>query len=191
MGDQPPASNDSLIAAAKEGDPAALNRLLAEHEPAVYRFGLKLCRDEQAALEVLQNTLVAAFRGLPEFRGGASLSTWLYQIARSYCARERRPAWAGASLLPADSEEAKALESEQAAPDAVAHARQIGQLLQEAIHALPPLEREALVLRDVEGLSAEEAAARAGVEVGALKSRLHRARHEVRRRLAPALDGTP
>ena len=95
---------DRLVKAAQEGDVRALDRLLACHQPRLYRYGMQLCGDEQSAQEVLQNTLVAAFRHLPEFRGTASLSTWLYQIARSYCVRERRPAWASAAAVPADSE---------------------------------------------------------------------------------------
>ncbi|HVE82815.1 MAG TPA: sigma-70 family RNA polymerase sigma factor [Myxococcales bacterium] len=179
--------DEELIAAAQRGDADAINRLLASQQPRLYRFGLRLCGEEQAAREVLQNTLVAAFRHLPEFRGSASLSTWLFQIARTYCIRERRPAWAGARTVPADSAEARAIQSEAAGPDKVALAREIGELLQQAIQALPPADREALVLRDVEGLSAEEAAARAGIEVGALKSRLHRARRAVRKHLAPVM----
>lgn len=181
------ANDRHLVDAARRGDPAAMNQLLAEQQPRIYRFGLKLCREEQAAREVLQNTLVAAFKHLPEFHGRASLSTWLFQIARSFCMRERRPAWSGARTVPADAPEVRALETGAPGPDAVAHAREVGELLQAEIQALPHAERQALVLRDVEGLSAEEAAAATGIEVGALKSRLHRARRHLRRRLSAAL----
>jgi len=75
---------------ARAGDRAALDRLLRLHEKRVYRFGLRMCGDEEAAREVLQSTLLAAFRRLDSFRGDARLSTWLFAIARSFCSRQHR-----------------------------------------------------------------------------------------------------
>jgi len=178
--------DDDLLAAARTGDRAAIELLLERYEPRIYRFGLRMCGNEDAAREVLQETLLAAFRHLPGFRGDAALSTWLYQIARSFCIKERRGARPTTSL---DDAPAGQLVDPAPALDMRAHAREIGLALSRAIAALPPEHREALVLRDVEGLSAEEAAAVAGVEPGALKSRLHRARMAVRAQLATWLDG--
>jgi RNA polymerase sigma-70 factor (ECF subfamily) len=172
-----------LLAGARAGDRAAIDELLARHEHRIYRFGLRMCGDEESAKEVLQETLLAAFRNLPSFRGEAALSTWLYQIARSFCIKERRGERPRESL----ADGAAALEQPAPGPDAAAHARQIGAAIAAAVRTLPPAHREALVLRDVEGLSAEEAAEVAGVEVGALKSRLHRARLELRSTLATLL----
>jgi RNA polymerase sigma-70 factor, ECF subfamily len=179
-----PRSESELIAGARRGERGAIEDLLARHEPRIYRFGLRMCGDEEAAREVLQETLLAAFRHLPEFRGDASLSTWLYQIARSFCIKERRRARPDAPL-----EAAGAVAGSEPGPDAQAHARQIGAALGAAIGALPPEQREAVVLRDVEGLSAEEAAGVVGIEVRALKSRLHRARLQLRTTLAGLLEG--
>ncbi len=170
-------SEQALIEAARSGDRRAIDELLARYEQRIYRFGLRMCGDEDAAREVLQETLLAAFRNLPGFRGEASLSTWLYQIARSFCIKERRGV---RPTTPLDEE----LADRAPAPDAAAHAREIGAALAAAISALPTEQREALVLRDVEGLSAEEAAAVVGIEIGALKSRLHRARTALREQLA-------
>ena len=80
----------ALIAAAQAGDRRAIDELLARYEEPIYRFGLRMCGDEESAREVLQETMLAAFRNLPGFRGQAALSTWLYQIARSFCIKERR-----------------------------------------------------------------------------------------------------
>jgi RNA polymerase sigma-70 factor (ECF subfamily) len=137
------------------------------------------------AREVLQETLIAAFRHLPTFRGDASLSTWLYQVARSFCIKERRGQRPTESLSQPGGE--RVVASPSASPDSRAHAHEIGAALASAIGALPPDYREAIVLRDVEGLSAEEAAAIAGVEVSALKSRLHRARLQLRGELSALL----
>jgi len=179
--DQPDAA---LIAAAQAGDRRAIDELLARYEQPIYRFGLRMCGDEESAREVLQETMLAAFRHLPGFRGQAALSTWLYQIARSFCIKERR---GEARATPLDAE----APAQTTAPDMQIHARQIGQALAEAIASLPREQREALVLRDVEGLSAQEAAGVVGVEIGALKSRLHRARMALRARLANVVATEP
>ncbi len=180
-------SDADLVAAARGGDRAAVEELLARYEPSIYRFGLRMCGDEDAAREVLQETLLAAFRYLPGFRGDAALSTWLYQIARSFCIKERRGQHPMRSL---DAAGAPELVDPSPQPDARVHAREIGAALSRAITALPPEQREVLILRDVEGLSAEQAAEVVGIEVGALKSRLHRARMALRAELADLIGDT-
>lgn len=183
------ASDAELLRKARSGNPASLDELLARHERQVFRFGLRMCGNEDDARDVLQETLLAAFRNIEGFRGDAQLSTWLYQIARSFCLRaRRRTAGEPEYTEPLDAPAAMRVPSTETQPDAKAHAREMGQLLQAAILALPVAYREALVLRDVEGLSAEEAAKVVGIEVGALKSRLHRARMELRERLGDVLS---
>lgn len=178
-----PASDDDrdLLDAARAGDRTAIDEILARYEQAIYRFGLRMCGDEESAREVLQETMLAAFRHLPGFRGDAALSTWLYQIARSFCIKERRGERPKVEL---DDQ----LADPAPAPDRQAHAHEIGAALVEAITGLPAEQREVLVLRDVEGLTAEEAARVVGIEVGALKSRLHRARTALRETLVGVLD---
>jgi RNA polymerase sigma-70 factor (ECF subfamily) len=181
-------SDTELVKAAKEGNHQALEELLSRHEKQVYRFGLRMCGSEEDAKEVLQETLLAAFRGIHSFRGEAELSTWLYQLARTYCFRARRrrsgqPEETQSLDVPA----AQRLPSDGGAPDELSHARQMGEALQAAILALPERYREVLILRDVEGLSTEEAAQVVGIEVRALKSRLHRARMQLREHLSVLL----
>lgn len=177
-------TDQELIAAAQRGEREAVDELLARYQARIYRFGLRMCGDEESAREVLQETMLAAFRHLPGFRGQAALSTWLYQIARSFCIKERR----GVRVMaPLDA----GLADPAPSPEARAHARRIGEALSAAIAALPAEQREVLVLRDVEGLSAEEAATVVGIEVGALKSRLHRARMALRETLAGAVARAP
>ena len=180
----------ALLEAVRRGDARAVETLLARHEKQVYRFGLRMCGSEDAAREVLQETLLAAFRNLGEFRGDASISTWLFQIARSFCIKaRRRRVDEPAEHAPLDAPQALAMHDDRPDPEAIAHARQVGEVLQAAILSLPEAWREVLVLRDVEGLSAEEAAKVMGIEVPALKSRLHRARMEVRRHLTTIVGG--
>lgn len=187
-------SDKELLEEARSGDGAAVDELLARHERQIFRYGLRMCGNEEDAREVLQETLLAAFQKVKTFRGDAQLSTWLYQIARHFCLRSRRRAVGEPERVePLERGEAAAVPSGQAQPDAQAHAREIGALLQSAILTLSEPHREALILRDVEGLSAEEAAKVLGIEVSALKSRLHRARMEMRARLVDVLgpSGTP
>ena len=177
-----------LLLAARAGDVRSIDALLTRHEQQIFRFGLRMCGNEDDARDVLQETLLAAFRGLHEFRAEAQLSTWLYQIARSFCLKaRRRSAGEPRAMASIDQPEAQSMPAPDTAPDERAHAREMGELLQAAILSLSKSEREVLVLRDVEGLSAEEAAQVVGIEVGALKSRLHRARAGLRERLVAVL----
>jgi RNA polymerase sigma-70 factor (ECF subfamily) len=187
-------SDLALIDAARSGDRGALEALLDRHQRRVYRFGLRMCRDPEDAKDVLQETLLAVARGLKDFRGAASVSTWLYTIARSFCIKKRRRSkFAPEVEASLESEEgglARHIADPARSADESLSSRQVEEVLQQAIGALAPMYREVLVLRDVEGLTAPEVAEVLGIRVEAVKSRLHRARAAVRQAVAPAL-GVP
>lgn len=190
--------DSALVAAAKAGDRQALEDLLGRHQARVYRFGKKMCRDDEDAADVLQETLLAAARSLPEFREASSVSTWLYTIARSFCIKRRRTSkFAPATMESLDQvgEQAVTVADPARSPEEEAAGKQVQIALDDAIDALEPIYREVLVLRDVEGLPAADVAEALGLTVEAVKSRLHRARMAVRERVAPVLgleaDGTP
>ncbi|HET6921818.1 MAG TPA: sigma-70 family RNA polymerase sigma factor [Anaeromyxobacteraceae bacterium] len=187
-------SDDALLEAARRGDRRALERLLGRHQRRVYRFGLKMCRDPDDAQDVLQDTLLAVARGVKDFRGASSVSTWLYTIARSFCIKKRRRsrfAPAGEASLEGESAaEVREIADTARGPDESLAGRQIEAALEKAIGDLAPMYREVLVLRDVEGLTAPAVAEVLGLTVEAVKSRLHRARVAVREAVAPAL-GVP
>jgi RNA polymerase sigma-70 factor (ECF subfamily) len=183
-----PSPDQALLARARDGDAHAMEQLLAKYELRVYRFGLRMCGNEDDARDILQETLLAAFKNLRTFRGDSQVSTWLYQIARSFCIKQRRRLEGQpAEHEPVEAQEARQVVADTPPGDLSTHAREVGALLQAAIETLRPDHREALVLRDVEGLSAEEAAEVVGIEVSALKSRLHRGRLELREKLAAVL----
>ncbi len=178
-----------LLEQVKKGDPKAMDQLLSRHEQKIYRFGLRMCGNEDDARDVLQETLLAAFKNLGTFRGDSQLSTWLYQVARSFCIKHRRRREGEpAHLESMEGSEVKAIPTDSSSLETKAHAREVGYVIQAAMNTLQLDHREALVLRDVEGLSAEEAAEVVGIEVGALKSRLHRARVQLKQSLAAVLD---
>jgi RNA polymerase sigma-70 factor (ECF subfamily) len=184
-------SDEQLLAAARGGSGQALEELLERHQGQVYRFGMKMCRDPEDAKDVLQDTLLAMARGVRDFRGASSLSTWLYSIARSFCVKKRRRSqFAPEEERSLDTDvaaEAKRLADPRQPPDETLAAKQVEQALETAISALEPMYREVLLLRDVEGLTAPEVAEVLDVSVQAVKSRLHRARLSVRQSVAPLL----
>jgi RNA polymerase sigma-70 factor (ECF subfamily) len=185
-------SDAALLALVRAGDNKANEALLQKYEQRIYRFGLRMCGNEDDARDVLQETLLAAFKNLATFRGDARLSTWLYQVARSFCTKQRRLREGEPSEYEdVDGPTTLEVPADVAGGDERAHAREIGSLIQAAIGTLGLPYREALVLRDVEGLSAEDVAAVVGIEVGALKSRLHRARFALKQQLAAVLDENP
>lgn len=184
------ATDTELLDATRSGDKAALERLLERHQAQVYRFGMKMCRDPEDAQDVLQETLLAMARGVRDFRGASSISTWLYTVARSFCIKKRRRskfAPEETSLDAAGAAEASILADPSRTPDEVLAGKQVEQALEQAIVALEPMYREVLILRDVEGLTAPEVAEVLGVTAQAVKSRLHRARVAVRDSIAPLL----
>lgn len=188
-------SDEHLLAAARAGDQRALETLLERHQAQVYRFGMKMCRDPEDAKDVLQETLIAMARGVRDFRGASSISTWLYTIARSFCIKKRRRSkFAPEEERSLDTDvvvEAARLPAPGDNPDEALASRQTERALMQAIAQLEPTYREVLLLRDVEGLTAPEVAEVVGISVEAVKSRLHRARLSVRAHVAPLLGVEP
>jgi RNA polymerase sigma-70 factor (ECF subfamily) len=168
---------DADLLAAQTGDVGALTRLIHAHRHGVYRYGLQVCRTTEDAEDALQETLWAVTRAIRTFRGAASsIVSWMFTIIRRECYRliDRRRE----TQLFADELD-NAMSPEPRSDDAVSGRRR-AELLTAALLALEPLHREVILLRDIEELSAPEAAARLGISVQALKSRLHRARVNLR-----------
>jgi RNA polymerase sigma-70 factor (ECF subfamily) len=152
---------------------------------ALRRFGL----DAGAADEVSQDVFLRAWRGLPRFEERAQFSTWLYRIAFNE-AQRRLARRALPSVEPGrDGEDpiVSVPESPSLGPEARTLDREFERTLDEALAQLPVEWRVAVVLRDLEGLSTQEAAEIAGVREAAFKSRLHRGRMQLRALLEPYL----
>jgi RNA polymerase sigma-70 factor (ECF subfamily) len=158
----------------------------------IYRFGRGFCRNTEDAEDVMQEVLSSLVRSLSSFRGDASLTTWAYTVARNACIRQRRrfgredvsldEAEGGsgtgrldAVLPPADG---------AADPERNLLRREIDTALRLALATLPAAQREAILLRDVEGLSLPEVARVLRVGERAAKARIHRGRASLRRALA-------
>jgi RNA polymerase sigma-70 factor, ECF subfamily len=180
-------SPDDLLAAAQAGQLWALDRLVALHRQGVYRYGLHVCRTTEDAEDAVQEALWAASRAIRTFRGTASsIASWLFTIVRRECLRllERQRRSVTAPVEAGDEVAGEAIDPS----DLVATRQQID-LLASAIAQLGHLDREVIVLRDIKELSAPEAAARLGISVAALKSRLHRARVNLRDQVVGLASG--
>jgi RNA polymerase sigma-70 factor (ECF subfamily) len=176
---------DPLIVRAKQGDKAALAALLSQVAPSVHRFGLRMCRSESDADDVLQDTLLSVATHLEGFEGRSAFSSWVFALARSACARRRR----GLKNRPPVEHDASGDADELASsPEQDVEQQELSASLTKALSTLSEEHREVLVLRDMEGLTAPEAAAALGISVDALKSRLHRARAALRSALKPVLE---
>jgi len=179
-----------LLEAARAGSGEALEALLERHQARLYRFARRLCRHREDAEDVLQESLLAAARGLPGFRGASSLGTWLYTIARSFCIKKRRKSVFAPTEVSLDTEVPAAVRGvadPAPRPDDALEASRLEAALERAIAELDRPYREVLLLRDVEGLPAAEVARVTGLTVAAVKTRLHRARARLRERLAPLM----
>ena len=188
-------SDEELLTGARQGDAAALEALLLRYQPHIYRFGLRMCGNVEDAGDVAQESLLSMARSVRNFRGDSSVSSWLYTIARRFCIKKRRrskfaPAREESLDAPA-TDVAQQLADPRPNPEETATNRELATALTHAIDALEPSQREVLVLRDVEGLSAPEVAEVLGLSVDAVKSRLQRARVAIREALAPAWGRPP
>jgi RNA polymerase sigma-70 factor (ECF subfamily) len=180
------ASDEELIRRSAGRDRAAFDALVARHGGALLRFASRSCGSEADAADALQEGLLAAWRGAATFRADASARTWLFQIVLHACRRRARRR-VGEPASHAPLEDAAHVPGGEAAADARIAARQAGAALERALAALAPEAREVLLLRDLEGLSGAETAAALSLDLAAMKSRLHRARLELKARVEELL----
>jgi RNA polymerase sigma-70 factor, ECF subfamily len=180
----------ALLARAKAGDVAAFERLSGGYADRLYMLLLRLLGDPDEAGEVAQEVMLRAWRGITRFQGRSSYFTWLYRIAvneanRALAKRDRQP-----PSVPLGPRELELPTSPDDDPSSRAEASELRLALAGALAALPPPLRTAIVLRDVEGFSTQEAAAIAGVGQAAFKSRLHQARLQLRAAIGDAALAT-
>ena len=175
-----PATEAALLTQAKAGDVGAFEQLSAAYADRLFMLLLRLLGDRAEAEDVAQEVMLRAWQGISRFQGRSSYFTWLYRIAvneanRALDKRSRRPG--GVSIGP---EELQLPDTPALEPARQAEASELRHALARALDELPPPLRTAIVLRDVEGLSTQDAAEIAGIGQAAFKSRLHQARLRVR-----------
>ncbi len=180
------ATDEELVRLSAAGDRRAFETLVNRHGDALFRYAARTCGSERDGEDALQDGLLAAWRGAGTFRGEASARTWLFQVVIHACRRRQRRR-AGEPERHDGLEAAEALPSDQRGAEEHVASAQVAAVLEQALAAMDEEAREVLLLRDVEGLGGEEAAAALGIGLAAMKSRLHRARLELKERVEARL----
>jgi len=170
-----------LIRRCQAGDVSAFEPLVEKYRQRVWRLAYQVLHDREEAWDCAQEAFVRAHRSLGDFRGEAKLSTWLYAIASRLCLNRLA---AGERRLGRQGEETLLrLPHRGAGPDAALEQSELEAALHRAIAELPDERRIVVVLRDLQGLAYEEIAQVLGLELGTVRSRLHRARADLKGKL--------
>ena len=173
---------DDLVDAARVGDRGAFDELVRRTYSETYTLALRLLGNPEDARDVTQETYLRAFRSLPNFRGDAQFSTWLYRItancASSHLGRRARHRHEELTDLTRD-------------PEARSEAGALRAELVQALRRLPPKLRAVIVLRDIYDLPHAEIAEELAITESAAKVRLHRARRRLREELFPLPGESP
>jgi RNA polymerase sigma-70 factor (ECF subfamily) len=175
-----PATRDyDLADRHRYGDESAFRELYDRFSPMVYNLSLRLSGDPMRAQDLSQEIFLRVFKGLPRYRGGSSLKTWIYRIALNHC--RGRLGRRGLQVEDWSVEQWERGPADPArGPEEVLLARDSGRRVAAALLELPVRYREAVVLRDLEGLAYEEIAAVLRVRTGTVRSRIARGRDRLR-----------
>ena len=188
-------TDEALVRRAQGGDSAAFDELVRCYTQIVYRVLYKILRHEEDTQDALQDTFVSAYRALPRFRQDARFSTWIYRIATNAALMKARARRTNLVSLDQPSEDKEIqgawdLPDWSATPDEELLTDETRHVMEEAIQALPPEQRAAFVLHDIQDLSSGETAQAMGITVSAVNSRLHRARVFLRDRIGRYLQAS-
>ena len=174
-----------LVSRCKEGDSQAFERLVVKYQDRLVNALTHFLGESVTAQDLAQEVFLKAFLRIRDFRGESQFYTWMYAIARNMATSHlRTAARKGRTLaIPQGAEELEAPESLGDDPVRRAMSRDLERTVQQALQALDPDARWIVVMRDIDGRDYEEIAESAGVPVGTVKSRLHRARMQMRQLL--------
>lgn len=188
-----------LVARVQRGDQRAFELLVVKYERRIQRLIARMIRDVDLVDDIAQETFIRAYRALPNFRGDSAFYTWLYRIAvntakKAMIGLRRDPLLTETALgamSDEDGTEPSRVENELSTgetPESVMASRQIAEAVNAAIEALSDDLRQAITLREIEGLSYEEISELMNCPIGTVRSRIFRARESIAQRLRPLLD---
>ncbi len=186
-----------LVERVKLGDVRAFEMLVVKYQRRIERLIGRMVRDVDLVQDIAQETFLRAYRALPQFRGESAFYTWLYRIAvnsakKALMDMKRDPLVSESSLrTDEDGEETSRAENELTdceTPEALLASKEIAAAVNSAIEALSDDLRQAITLREIEGLSYEEIAEVMNCPIGTVRSRIFRARDAIAARLKPLLD---
>jgi RNA polymerase sigma-70 factor, ECF subfamily len=185
--------DQELVVRVQQGDKKAFDLLVLKYQLRVSKLVSRFLRNQSDVPDVVQDAFIKAYRALPNFRGESAFYTWLYRIAintaKNHLVAQSRKNPAN-SIDAQDAEDYGASEwlKEYASPEREALASELETIIHKAMGDLPPDLREAITLREIEGLSYEEIAAVMDCPVGTVRSRIFRAREAIDSKLQPMLD---
>ena len=192
-----PDADAPLIERVKQGDVKAFEMLVVKYQRRIERLIGRMVRDVDLVPDIAQETFIRAYRAIPRFRGESAFYTWLYRIAvntakKALMELKRDPTVSESALASRDDEdETSRVENELTdgeTPDAVLASKQIAAAVNSAIESLSEDLRQAITLREIEGLSYEEIAELMNCPIGTVRSRIFRAREAIALRLRPLVD---
>ena len=187
------ALDHDLVARVQRGDTAAFDLLVRKYQHRIAAVISRYIRDWSEVQDVAQDTFIRAYRAIKNFRGDAQFSTWLHTIAvntakNHLAANNRRPPGEDIDVEDAEQFESGLRLRDTDTPERELMRQQLEQTVVAAVEALPQDLREAITLREVEGMSYEEIAERMDCPIGTVRSRIFRAREAIDARMKPLLD---
>ncbi len=190
-------TESELIQRVCQGDKEAFYSLVKPCERGIFAAAMSILNNPADAEEVAQEAVLKAFSALPRFRGESKFSTWLIQItineARLKVRKDRRHLYESVDEQKTDDQGEyfpKDYADWREIPSETLQRVELREALQRALNSLPTKYREVLILRDVQHLSIQETAQALGITEGSVKTRLLRARFQMRDALAPGIDGS-
>ena len=186
-----------LVERVKRGDVRAFEMLVVKYQRRIERLIGRMVRDADLVQDIAQESFIRAYRALPQFRGESAFYTWLYRIAVNTAKKtlsdlKRDPlVFESARSVGEDGEETSRAENELSdgeTPESLMASKEVAHAVNAAIEALSEDLRQAITLREIEGLSYEEIAEIMNCPIGTVRSRIFRARESIAARLRPLLD---
>jgi RNA polymerase sigma-70 factor (ECF subfamily) len=189
-------SDALLVERTVAGDQKAFELLVIKYERRIQRLIGRMVRDVDLVEDIAQETFIRAYRALPQFRGDAQFYTWLYRIAVNTAKKflmdlKRNPTVSENSFKSAGDGETSPVENELTStetPEAVLASKEIAVMVNSAMDALSEDLRQAITLREIEGLTYEEIADAMNCPVGTVRSRIFRAREAISLKIKPMLE---
>ena len=189
-------SDTLLVERAVAGDQKAFELLVIKYQRRIQRLIGRMVRDVDLVEDIAQETFIRAYRALAQFRGEAQFYTWLYRIAINTAKKalmdlKRNPTVSENAYKSDDDDETSPIENELTSPEtpeAVLASKEIAQLINAAMEALPEELRQAITLREIEGLSYEEISEAMSCPIGTVRSRIFRAREAISAKVKPLLE---
>lgn len=182
-----------LVERVREGDKRAYGLLVEKYRRKLMRLLSRMVRDPDEIEDIAQETFIKAYRALPQFRGDAAFYTWLYRIAvntaKNYLAAKSRgmQTLSDQALNDEDEPDERLVAQDISTPESELLTKQVAYAVNEAVEALPEELRQAITLREIEGMSYEEIAEAMDCPIGTVRSRIFRAREAIAAKLRPIL----